>query len=528
MKKKGRNWLFALMLTTPMVVFFLGYLLNHDASLNPTGFIQYDNVSYIAYARQYTELGHSSIFYNNPFNDSANYPAIYFQPQTLLFALLLQLGVSPGWILIPFTLLCSLLCFRLLIGIYDHLVPASRYRIICISLLAWGGGLLAFSGFLAKTILGTATVPDIFHLDPGAGWWGLNLGRSLFFSCEAWYHLLFLAVIFCLLKQKWRLATYTCLILSLSHPFTGLELLSVLAAWVCLEKFAFANKKIPTWFVAATLLLLCFHIYYYLWHLPRYGDHRSVSSQYELNWRLRFFSMIPAYCLAAAFAVFSVWKIKTGTSWLQKPANRLLLTWFIVAFALANHELFIKARQPIHFTRGYIWTSLMLIGLPALQLLFEKCRGTMVKKTVAAFFVLLLLSDNLLWIGLNTAGKATMASIKHIDKDQQAILDKIDETADTKTLIISRDEVIPYLATIYTNAYSWVSHPFTTPFVEEKKKAIDLFIETGAIDPAWKNRKIIFLFSKNDAAEMKREAAMPFPANRIFESSSMIMAEANL
>ncbi len=526
MKQKGRNWLFALLLTTPMVVFFLGYLLNHDASLSPTGFIQYDNVSYIAYARQYTEPGHTGMFYNNPFNDSANYPAIYFQPQTLLFALLLQLGVPPGWILIPFTLLCSLGCFRLLIGIYDHLASPSRYRVISITLLAWGGGLLTLSGFLAKAILGTSTVPDLFYLDPGAGWWGLNLGRSLFFSCEAWYHLLFLAVMYGLLKQKWRLAAYTCLILSLSHPFTGLELLSILAVWVSLEKFAFANKKIPTWFVAAALLLLCFHIYYYLWQLPRYEDHRSVSSQYALNWRLRFFNMIPAYCLAIAFAAFSVWKIKSGKSWLQHPANRLLLAWFIVAFALANHELFVKARQPIHFTRGYIWTSLMLMGLPALQLLFEKCRETMVKKTVAAFFVLLLLSDNLLWIGLNAAGKATVASIKHINQEQQTILDRITEVSDSKTLIISRDEVIPYLATVYTNAYAWVSHPFTTPFVAEKKAAMELFIKTGAIDPAWRNRKLIFLFRKNDEAELKREAAMPFPAKRIFESDSMIVTEA--
>src|SRR5688500_12621191 len=99
MKQKGRNWLFALALTIPMVVFFIGYLFNHTDSIQPTGFIQYDNVSYIAYAKQYVDNDRFTLFYTNPFNDSGEYKSIYFQTQTLFFALLLKLGVPPGWIL---------------------------------------------------------------------------------------------------------------------------------------------------------------------------------------------------------------------------------------------------------------------------------------------------------------------------------------------------------------------------------------------------------------------------------------------
>ncbi|HRF17937.1 MAG TPA: hypothetical protein PK977_07205, partial [Chitinophagaceae bacterium] len=98
---KTRNWLFALLLTTPMLVFFLGYLFNHTKELKPTGFIQYDNISYVAYAKQYLDSEKGSIFFSNPFNDNDNYQPIYFQTQTLLFAGFLKMGIIPGWILIP-------------------------------------------------------------------------------------------------------------------------------------------------------------------------------------------------------------------------------------------------------------------------------------------------------------------------------------------------------------------------------------------------------------------------------------------
>lgn len=80
---RSRNWLLALLLTAPMLIFFLGYLFNHSKDLEPTGFIQYDNVSYVAYARQYLDSDKTSIFYSNPFNESDDHKPIYFQTQTL-------------------------------------------------------------------------------------------------------------------------------------------------------------------------------------------------------------------------------------------------------------------------------------------------------------------------------------------------------------------------------------------------------------------------------------------------------------
>ena len=79
-----KNWRLAFILTSPILIFFGGYLFNHSGNLIPTGFIQYDNVSYIAYAKQYLDSDVFHLQYSNPFNDQAQMP-IYFQPQTLFF-----------------------------------------------------------------------------------------------------------------------------------------------------------------------------------------------------------------------------------------------------------------------------------------------------------------------------------------------------------------------------------------------------------------------------------------------------------
>jgi hypothetical protein len=51
---------------------------------------------------------------------------------------------------------------------------------------------------------------------------------------------------------------------------------------------------------------------------------------------------------------------------LQDRTVRLLLGWFVGAFLLANHDLFVRPRQPIHFTHGYLWVPLFLIGAPVM------------------------------------------------------------------------------------------------------------------------------------------------------------------
>jgi len=525
MRKRTSNWLFALALTAPMLLFYAGYYFNHAASLSPTGFIAYDNVSYIAYAKEYLDQDQFSLFYPNPLNDSADHPAIYFQLQTVLFAFLLWLGMAPGLVIVLFNIAGTLLSFRVVIAIYDHLFPNSARRWLFISFFCWGGGLLALAGIpiaLTRDMGNLDFMDRLFFLDPAWGWWGLNLGRGHFISSEGFYHFLFLAGIYFILKQRWKAALVFALALSLSHPFTGIEYLSITTVWAAIEKFVARKKAVPWAFVLGSAALLLFHLCFYLIYLNQFPEHRSVSEQYALNWRLRYFSMLPAYCIVGTLALVTFWRSKKV--FFQTPAVRLFTAWFAVAFLLANHELFLKPMQPLHFTRGYVWTSLFLLGIPALHLFYQNGR----KKLVLILFTLLFFSDNALWIFNAVRFKATSPSTAYITKEQQLILRSLKKYSDNRTLVVSKDETLPYLATVYTASYPWFSHPYTTPFAAKKKEALDRYMDSGMADPAWKHRDLVLIFQKWDEAQMQRFHMLPNEAIVLADTENYVMVKTRL
>src|SRR5262245_38300578 len=100
-----RNWLLAIILSIPIGLFLLANLYNHAPGLVSTGFVQYDNATYAGNATQYTWSEHKGLFYSNRLNDSHHYPQIYFNPQLLILAGLIQLGIPPGIAMMLFTLL---------------------------------------------------------------------------------------------------------------------------------------------------------------------------------------------------------------------------------------------------------------------------------------------------------------------------------------------------------------------------------------------------------------------------------------
>jgi hypothetical protein len=491
-----KKFLLAFALTVPLIIFFIAYTFNHSEDLVPTGYIQPDNVSYIAYAKQYLDQDGFHLQYSNPFNEK-DYQPIYFQPHTLFFALLLKLEVPPGWILPCFTIICTFICFLLLIAIYEHLTPHTKNKTLLLWLFGWGGGILVLAGIAYHYYLNndTALADDFFAIDPEGGWWGLNFGRSLFFSCEAYYHALFLGTIYYSLKRKWIAVLLVNFLLSLSHPFTGIELSLIIFGWFCFEWIA-DKKTIPVWFGIGALAIVVFHIYYYLFYLERFADHKSVSDQYSLQWVLRYYRMMPAYCIVAIFTAISIYK-SSVREFLKSAPNRLFLSWFVIAFLLANHEVFMTARQPIHFTRGYIWTSLFLLGLPSLQQFIIYLQRK--RQVMLYLFVFIFLLDNFLWITTRTVSKATGPHTNYITHEQKEILRQLDLRATNQTLVITNILNIAYLSTVYTKAYPLYSHPYTTPFAEKKQWLQQQILKKGDLDSSLINRQIFFILENNDS-----------------------------
>jgi hypothetical protein len=502
---RTRNWSFAAILTLPILLFFLCNIFNHKEGLVATGFIQYDNATYAGNAYQYNWREHGSPLYSNRLNDSHNYPNIYFNPQLFALAALMRMGLLPGYALMLFTLICAFFLFRIVIGLYDELKTCDEYRNRNIVLLSWGGGLLCAAGFFlyAIGVIKRDLWSALFFLDPAQGWWGLNLGRSLFFSLEAWYHLLFFGTIFSLITKKWIAAGILLLALSLSHPFTGIELLVIVFTWTIVEKLFIRKFDLPNYFIVFLVLLLGLHLWYYLIFLNRYPEHLAVFNQYSLNWKYRFYHFLPAYVLAGALLILSA-RIQRWKFFLESANNRLFLCWAVVAFALANHEVFLRPMQPLHFTRGYVWSAVMLAGLPGLNSIWKFLSRQKWGIIFSFLFLVVFLSDNFLWIWANSRRVNEVTGVTIITDEQESLISAIKKQATYNDLIIGTDEVLPYLCSVYTKSSVWISHPYNTPFYSKKKSLYLTFIQTTELPNEWRGRRLIFIINKSDEDQVER------------------------
>ena len=362
-------------------------------------------------------------------------------------------------------------------------------------------------------IEGLGTWDRLFVIDPGSGWWGMNLGRSLIFSTEAYYHALFFGGILCILKKKWKPAAILALLIFLSHPYTGVEYLSIIVFWLSIEIIIKKNREIPLWFGLINLAILILHISYYMIFLNQFADHHSVHEQCSLDIIVPFYSLIAAYCLVGLFALLRFLS-KPLRIFFASAENTLFLSWFIIVFLLINHELFMKAMEPVHFTRGYEWSSLFILGLPVNErfLNYLKMKSRFI---LLPLYCLVFLNDNALWlINYSRPGSLTQLSV-YISKEQKDVLNWLQKNTDNSSLVISGDNQISILSTVYTKAYPWTSHNLATPFLERKQKAYENFINNKMIDSAWYDRDALFILNETDAVEKSRATDLPFKADTI-------------
>ena len=103
--------------------------------------------------------------------------------------------------------------------------------------------------------IGGSPLADMFHFDPNEGFWFLNLGRTLIFTTEAFYHLVFLGCVVLVLRRQFAAALLGAAILSASHPFTGLQLLAVLGVWSMVDRFVVTSDRPPLFFTAGLAAL---------------------------------------------------------------------------------------------------------------------------------------------------------------------------------------------------------------------------------------------------------------------------------
>ncbi len=450
---------------------------------------------YAAMAHGYFSNGHLHLAYGNPFSASYNTPRIYFQPLTLGLAVISRYtALDPGVIFISVGFVAVVFCIMLGLILYrDVMGLKCSIDWLGFVIFIWGGGLLVFAGLSYSLLTGRFS---IFRFDPGDGWWCLNFGRNFIYPTEAVYHLLFLACIIFTLRKRYSLAVLLAFLVSLSHPFTGVELLCILCAWGFLELTGLRGNHVPWSFFLVCCALLFLHGLYYWFFLGRFLEHQSVVKQWSLPWSLHFRNYLPAYAVVAAFAVWRVRNLPLAKEFFAVPQNRLLVIWFVTAFALAKHDLFIRPVQPLHFTRGYIWMPLFLIGAPSLVSLLERLCARPVRLGYLACAVIIVaafLSDNAVWFGRFLHGYDQGI---RLTQDQAQLISWMGKADGEKFLVISQSPLIGYMATVYTPLRAWRSHVFTTPQSSLRQQQLDSFYRDHEFLADWKGRPLLVVFER--------------------------------
>ncbi len=511
------------MLTLPILIFVFHHYFIHSANLSPTGITNDENTLYLSYAHQYLDNNKNFVTYSNPFDGNPNSPAIYFQPVNLLFSLLVKLGIDPGLYFTFFGILMAFLCIYTGVKLLHLLLPKTKNINLIALLFTWGGGITAISGLLASYVyVSNSTLQwtdGIYIADPANGWWGLNWGRNLFMPLEAYYHFLFLICVLFTLKEKWVATLCTSLFLSISHPFTGIELLVILNGWLLIEKLIYRNSRIPFWFWTGIFIVTLFHIWYYLIYLNGFPEHKLLFNQYTLGWTYSLFIAIPAYSIVSFLAIANLSLNKPILKAFNFTQQRLFFSWAILAFLLSKHEWFIKPIQPIHFTRGYIWAGLFLFSLPAIINFISYFQKNRSLKWIFYISIFIFLSDNLLWTSNLLRGKNNVEWEGHITIETKQVLTFLSKNSTPNDLIIGNAKLVNYLANVYSKANSWVSHPYNTPEIEKRNLKMEHYFQTGEKPSEWQNRNLVLLLNKKDSLKILPS----LEKRKIFENNSYVI-----
>ncbi len=442
-----------------------------------TGFTQWDMPVYVANAREYLDRPEWRLGYSNPCSWNPHSPRIYFQPLTLLLAGLLGLtGGHPGVVFMLLGLAAGVVCWRVAIALYEELYglrrPQARWALPC---FLWGGGLFVIVDLVTGAGLS-------FRHDPSDGWWFLNLGRNLVYPTEAFYHILALGCVLLLIRRRWTLAILTLFLLSLSHPLTGAQFCLIVLGWTVLERYCFQNAAVPVGSVLGAVACLAFHVGYYLAFLPRFPEHASVMAQMQAPYLLHADALLLGYGLVALLVLWQIRRFNLARQVLASPTQRLLAVWLIVSFALANNEMFIKPIQPLHFTRGYIWTPLFLLGAPVLMRIFKSLRSLKFRPLyfgLSLVVVAVMVADNAAWFWVNCRQPTGV----YLQADTLQMLNYLRRLPQPQNQIIlfTNTSELAYLAQAYTGIRTWYSHYLNTPFAHERYREITNFFNGGKL-----------------------------------------------
>jgi hypothetical protein len=188
-----------------------------------------------------------------------------------------------------------------------------------------------------------------------------------------------------------------------------------------------------------------------------------------------------------------------------------LFAWFAGAFLLANHDLFISPRQPIHFTHGYLWVPLFLIGAPMMTRITAWLLAAPRRIGLPALIALsgLFLFDNAGWFtgaGVDLLRNGNSDSFFpnpiYIRPSAEDVLQRLNGEVFADGLVVSNAPALSYQVIVYTPLRAWYQpEMWNTSYFAERLAEVHALFQHGQDFGDWCCRKMIAIVERQKDCE---------------------------
>ena len=119
------------------------------------------------------------------------------------------------------------------------------------------------------------------------------------------------------------------------------------------------------------------------------------------------------------------------------------------------------------------------------------------------------LADNAVWFGTKMAVAANYGLHRDditLDGAEREILTVLAAPDLRNDLLLSQDDKLGYLATVYVPMRSWYSHWANTPYAATRHAELNAFFDGRGEPPAWRARSLVVILAlrKSGAADLHR------------------------
>jgi hypothetical protein len=432
---------------------------------------------YVGMGRAIFERG-NGFAYPNAYDYRDDAPVIYFHWFIWLLGFgVVKLGFEPGAWFVTLGVVGAVACSWVTLKLVEAILPTRRFLTLLFLLAMWGGGFLCLARIAANIHAGRPWSDDICAYDPFDGYWFMNWGRNLIYPTEATYHALAAACWLAVLRGRWPWAVAAAAAVAATHPFSGLEVFLMLLAWWGLEFCLRPDRRHAVPLLALVVVIGLFGWYYGV-YLESFPQHRHLRNALELNWTLSPLALVLGI---GPVALFTLARLIVDRRALDKDVG-FLLTCFAVAFLLSNHQWFIHPVQPLHYTRGYFWLPLCLIGLPWGQRVLSNWRQRMRPVVFAATTALMgavAVSDNALFLRKNIDNPEHVVYLWPAADDMFRWI----KQNRLQGVLLTRFPDLGYWASVYTSLRPFTGHGHSTPDYNLRLGELDLFFDRGQWRP---------------------------------------------